>query len=102
MEDVKDDIKNTTAADEEREASPTLEVCLNPNGGSAADLLVGAEVGEALEGTELEKLVDADLRRFNSFFKKHLNNADGMSGYERAAIKTFLWWKTHPQEKSVG
>ena len=57
--------------------------------------MIGTEVGEALEGVELEKIVDEDLLKFADFYKKALGN-DILSQFEKAAIKTYLWWKTHP------
>jgi len=56
---------------------------------------------ESLEGAELEKVVDADVGKFETFFTS-LGN-DGLNGYERAAIKTYLHWKTHgePEKYTV-
>jgi hypothetical protein len=57
------------------------------------------EAEENLTGEELEKIVNADLDGFSEFFCKRLNN-DSLSGPERAVIKTYLWWKTHPEGTS--
>lgn len=45
--------------------------------------------------TELEPIVDADLKKFEEFYDKRLKNT--LSKFERAAIKTYLYWKTHPE-----
>lgn len=58
--------------------------------------LVGHEIGDALEGVDLERVVDTDLREFSRFYTSTLGN-DKLSDFERAAIKTYLWWKTHPE-----
>lgn len=47
--------------------------------------------------TELEPVVDADLNAFAEFYDKQLHNT--LSKFERAAIKTYLYWKTHPEKK---
>lgn len=48
--------------------------------------------------TELEPIVDADLNRFAEFYSRTLKNGP-LSPFERAAIKTYLYWKTHPEMK---
>ena len=54
---------------------------------------------ETLDGkTELEPIVDRDLDAFAEFYARVLGNGS-LSGYERAAIKTYLHWKTHPEKK---
>jgi len=69
---------------------------------------IAIEAG-GLDGKELEAVVNNDLQRFEVFFTT-LGN-DGLNGYERAAIKTYLYWKTHgepegytgnPKEKASG
>jgi len=45
----------------------------------------------------LEVIVDRDLSGFEEFFKG-LGN-DSLAGPERAAIKTYLWWKTHQENQ---
>ena len=85
----------STQLDEDKPSEVRMEIMLP--GDEASENLVGVEIGEALEGAELEKVVDADLDRFAKFYRERLGNAT-LSGYERAAIKTFLWWKTHPEE----
>jgi len=83
-------------SDKDKTALPLLKVVLDPDpGDQEAPLLIGTEVGEALEGVELEKIVDEDLLKFADFYKKTLGN-DILSQFEKAAIKTYLWWKTHP------
>lgn len=47
---------------------------------------------ERLRGSLAEKVVDADITDFNSFFVDELKNAP-LTGAERAAIKTYLGWK---------
>ena len=54
---------------------------------------------EKLDGrTELEPTVDRDIDAFAEFYGRVLGNGN-LSGYERAAIKTYLHWKTHPEKK---
>lgn len=50
---------------------------------------------EAVEHSDkdLEEAVDEDITKFEKYFKS-LGN-DGLSRYEKSAIKTWLWWKTH-------
>jgi len=51
----------------------------------------------AYSDKDLEEAVDEDLDEFEKFFR-----ARGLGSKlilaERAIIKTYLWWKTHPQE----
>lgn len=47
--------------------------------------------------TELEPVVDRDLDAFAKFYETKLK--DRLSPFERAAIKTYLYWKTHPETK---
>ena len=49
-------------------------------------------------GTELEPVVDRDLDRFAEFYTRVLHN-NTLSKFERAAIKTYLHWKLHPQPR---
>lgn len=46
--------------------------------------------------TELEPTVNRDLDAFAAFYAQTLSNG-ALSDYERAAIKTYLWWKTHSE-----
>lgn len=48
--------------------------------------------------TELEPIVDRDLDAFADFYVRKLANGS-LGGYERAAIKTYIYWKTHPELK---
>lgn len=50
-----------------------------------------------LDGKELEHLVDQDIRKFSEFYEKTLKNGP-LSPFEAAAIKTYMYWKTHPEE----
>ncbi len=47
---------------------------------------------ERLRGSLAEKVVDADISDFNSFFQGELNNAP-LTGAEKATIKRYLGWK---------
>lgn len=51
------------------------------------------DVGK-LKGEELSKVVDDDVGRFNKFFQDDLKNAP-LSKVEKAAIKTYVWWKAN-------
>lgn len=54
---------------------------------------------ETLDGkTELEPVVDRDLDTFAKFWTGPLANGP-LSKFERAAIKTYIHWKTHPEKK---
>lgn len=54
---------------------------------------------DSLDGkTELEPVVDRDLDAFAEFYGRVLKNGR-LSPFERAAIKTYLYWKTHPEKK---
>jgi hypothetical protein len=48
--------------------------------------------------TEFEPAVDRALDRFAEFYLSKLDNGK-LSAFERSAIKTFLYWHTHPQLK---
>jgi hypothetical protein len=48
--------------------------------------------------TELEPVVDRDLDEFAKFYTRTLKNGP-LSPFERAAIKTYIYWKTHPETK---
>lgn len=88
-------------SDKDKATLPLLKVVLDPDPEDPeVSLLIGTEVGEALEGVELEKIVDEDLRQFATFYKKVLGN-EILSPFEKAAIKTYLWWKTHPSTTSA-
>lgn len=41
---------------------------------------------------ELEEAVDVDIQEFDRWFTEHLENI-GLSGPEKAIIKTYLGWK---------
>jgi hypothetical protein len=51
--------------------------------------------GTALSPPTLEQMVDADIDAFEKYFKG-LGN-DSLALGERAAIKTYLWFKTHTE-----
>ena len=50
-----------------------------------------------ISGKELESVVDEDLKAFEEFFCKKLGN-NRLADPERAVIKTYLWYKMHPEE----
>lgn len=59
----------------------------------------GGIVTSELDGrTELEPVVDRDLSAFADFYSRVLKNGQ-LSPFERAAIKTYIHWKTHPEKK---
>jgi hypothetical protein len=73
----------------------SVEVCIITEEEMDADPVDPA----SLDGkTELEPLVDADLDQFAAFYAKTLANSK-LSPFERAAIKTYIYWKTHPEVK---
>lgn len=61
--------------------------------------IVDAEKLGAMEGAELEKLVDADLVEFNKFWQTEMENSK-LTAHELGVIKTYVWWKTHPPKDS--
>ncbi len=46
--------------------------------------------------TELEPLVDRELNAFSKFCETTLKSGP-VTPFERSILKTYLWWKTHPQ-----
>lgn len=52
----------------------------------------------AYSDKDLEELVDEDIAQFSAYFTS-LGN-DPMSKFEKAAIKTYLHWKTHGEPSS--
>lgn len=57
-------------------------------------------VGELLD---LEQRVDADITAFEKWFCENVDQSSPrLSGPERAIIKSYLWYKTHPGEKPNG
>lgn len=54
----------------------------------------------ATTGAEMEAAVDEDLMAYNEFFQKHLGNQP-LSGFEVAALKTWLAWKLRVEAKDV-
>lgn len=51
-----------------------------------------------LKGKELEALVEADIKRFEEYFTHLPNNPvanDPLDKYERAILKTYLYWKAN-------
>jgi hypothetical protein len=64
--------------------------------------VTGVEDPATITGPELEKVVDSDIKKFAAFYRKTLNNSE-LSGFEFAAIKTYLWWKynvANPQRQA--
>lgn len=47
----------------------------------------------------LEQVVDADIAEFEEYFCKMLKNSS-LAAPEKAILKTYLYWKTHPAEPS--
>lgn len=73
----------------------SVEVCIITEEALDADPVDPA----TLDGkTELEPVVDADLDQFAKYYAKTLGNGN-LSPFERAAIKTYIYWKTHPGEE---
>lgn len=54
--------------------------------------------GDAEPNQLLEAAVDADIVAFGEYFQRELKNDEPLSKSERAIIKTYLWWKTHPEK----
>lgn len=52
------------------------------------------------EPKALEAAVDVDLAAFDQYFQKVLLN-DPLSPSEKAVLKTYLWWKTHPESPNA-
>jgi hypothetical protein len=59
----------------------------------------GDEVTEevTVEARELEAAVDADIAAFDVYFQEVMKN-DPLIPSERAMLKTYLWFKTHPEK----
>lgn len=51
------------------------------------------------EAPTLEQVVDADIAEFEEYFCKMLKNSS-LAAPEKAILKTYLYWKTHPAEPS--
>lgn len=60
--------------------------------------MISVQADNLHDGKALEKEVDADLDAFNAWFQEHLKDGP-LDNLERAAIKTYLWWKTHDGAK---
>ena len=54
---------------------------------------------EDREPPALEQVVDADIAEFEEYFCKMLKNSS-LAAPEKAILKTYLYWKTHPAEPS--
>lgn len=52
-----------------------------------------------MPGTELEKLVDADLAEFDKFWQSMMSNSK-LTPPEKGVIKSYVWWKTHTPKNS--
>jgi hypothetical protein len=51
----------------------------------------------------LEQEVDHDIQAFERWFCERIDpSSTQLSGPERAIIKSFLWYKSHPAEVSGG
>lgn len=53
---------------------------------------------DAYSDKELEEMVDEDIANFDTFFQG-LGN-DPLSLFEKAAVKTYLHWKTHGAQQA--
>lgn len=58
-------------------------------------------VQTACEAGKLEEAVDKDIADFDMYFQNTLKN-EPLTKSERAAIKTYLWFKTHVNGGSNG
>jgi hypothetical protein len=65
------------------------------------EIMIEVKVYSEPDKTE-EQIVDEDLRQFSEFFEQELDNSGGLSKPERSLLKTYLYWKTHPGEKTDG
>jgi len=50
------------------------------------------------EGDFIAAVVDADIAAFGEYFQRELKNDEPLSKSEKAILKTYLWWKTHPEK----
>lgn len=57
--------------------------------------MVKVEIPQGLTGSVEEKLVDEDLAAFTAWLNEHVDPAP-LTGPEKAILKTYLWYKTHP------
>lgn len=55
-----------------------------------------------LEGKELEKAVEEDLRQFEMWFCEYVDASPGLSYIEISILKSYAWFKTHPGEIPSG
>ena len=46
---------------------------------------------------QLEAYVDEDITEFEKFMMAKVDNSGPLSKPEKAIIKTYLYWKTHPE-----
>jgi hypothetical protein len=53
--------------------------------------------GTAIDNKKLETVVNEDIRQFEEFFTAKVDTSGPLSGPERAILKTYLYWKTHPE-----
>lgn len=56
------------------------------------------EKAVTLDSQILEATVDTDIAAFSEYFQRVLKNDEPLSKSERAILKTYLWWKTHPEK----
>ena len=59
--------------------------------------MINVEV--TLEDRLLEEVVDEDLADFDKFMQENVDDSGPLSGPEKAIIKTWIWWKTHPKDE---
>ena len=50
------------------------------------------------EGAFMSAVADADIGAFDEYFQRVLKNDEPLSKSEKAILKTYIWWKTHPEK----
>lgn len=63
---------------------------------NSIDICIVVNSVSPLSNKELEEVVEADIKKFEKFFCEKLDNPK-LSGPEVAIIKTYLWFKLHPE-----
>lgn len=57
------------------------------------------KVEVVLGDATLEQVVDDDIAEFEKFMKAEVDDSGPLMGPEKSIIKTYIWWKTHPEEE---